>query len=233
MGGTIGASTLPAGGTAATTAYPSSVTTDAKGRVTAIVAVSAPPPSSFVTAVNNTGATIAANAAVSADGAGGVKLADSGAVNDFPVIGFTTAAILNTASGSIQSSGAMSGFSGLTVAARYFSDPNTHGGISTLPSFAANQKYQIVGSAINSTTLVLGIYGRTKMGVTGVTQTNFLAMSGSIMIETAVAVTPANNLGAVALQAATPGTQQASANINISGKLITGGMLRQSAMLAG
>lgn len=187
----------------------------------------------FFTGSNTTGSTIAANKAVASNGGATlIKLADSGTTNDFAVIGFTTASIANGASGQVQIEGVLAGFSGLTPFARYFSDPATPGGITSTPPTTTSAKYQVVGVAINSTTLALEIQPRIRLNVT-TTQARFVALNGGLLIDTPVVVTPGtNDLGAVALQAATPGTQQ-TGNANISGKLITGGDIASSGDISG
>jgi hypothetical protein len=170
-----------------------------------------PDPPEYFTASQSTGATIAANKAVAFAGTGAIRLADSGAVNDYPVVGFTTAAIADNASGQVQSLGVLGGFSGLTPGALYFSDPANPGGITaTLPN-GVNQKSQIVGRAFSSSILYIMI--EEPIAITGATS----ATSG---------ITVANDSGAIVKQASYPGTQQSGANANIDGYLnAQGGLL--------
>jgi hypothetical protein len=58
-----------------------------------------------------------------------------------------------------------------------------------------------------------------------------VALNGGLLIDTPVAISPSNDLGAVALQAATPGTQQ-TGNANISGKIIAGGDVQAANVIA-
>ncbi len=103
-----------------------------------------------VTATNGSGATIAANKAVNLYDNSGVltmRLADSSSVNR-KVSGFTTGSVANGATGTVQLSGVMSGFSGLVAANAdlpVFSDQSTQGAITTtVPSGTGNYQ-QLVG----------------------------------------------------------------------------------------
>lgn len=105
----------------------------------------------------STGSTIATNKAIAYSTANNIRLADSGVTNDYPVIGFTTAAITSGGSGYIQTDGILSGFTGLTSGGLYFSDPSTPGGITTTVPTTAGQKSQIVGRAISTTAMWIEI----------------------------------------------------------------------------
>lgn len=61
-----------------------------------------------------------------------------------------------------------------------------------------------------------------SVGVTSVTGTAPISSSGGATPAVSIAITPANDGGAIAKQSASPGTQQTSANINIDGKMVAG-----------
>lgn len=72
-------------------------------------------------------------------------------------IGFAVSTVLDTANVDVQSEGVLSGFSGLTVGARYYADPATPGAITaTLPNSSGNTIVQ-VGYAKSATELHIHI----------------------------------------------------------------------------
>jgi hypothetical protein len=80
----------------------------------------------------------------------GIRKAD--ASNDRPAHGFVTAAIANAATGTVFFEGTLTGFTGLTVGARYFLSDSVAGtAVLTSPTPAAGKISQEVGVAISAT----------------------------------------------------------------------------------
>lgn len=198
---------------------------------------------STFTASNTTGSTIAAFKAVASNGGASlIKLADSGTVNDFPVIGFTTTSIASSGTGPVQTGGILSGFTGLTAGSVYFSDPATPGGITATVPTTDTSKSQVVGRAISTTALLIEISEPitvsstsdfvARNSTTGRLGENFAFNAAVLPLYTSsgstlgIQVTPANPGGALALQAATPGSSQTSANGHIDGTFIADTLLK-------
>jgi hypothetical protein len=105
--------------------------------------------------------TIAARAAVATRSTGRITRASAAAVSGLShrMIGFTTAAIVDSALGQVQTSGLLDGFSGLTATKRYFLDTGL-GGImpeTSLGSLSGGQYVIPVGWAISTTKLLIQI----------------------------------------------------------------------------
>ena len=93
---------------------------------------------------------IAARDLVNITSTGQIRKAD--ASNDRPAHGFVTAAIANAATGTVFFEGVISGFSGLTVGARYFLSDTAAGTVSlTAPTIGAGKISQEVGVAVSAT----------------------------------------------------------------------------------
>jgi hypothetical protein len=91
----------------------------------------------------------------------------------------------------------------------------------------------VTGATVNNPTQIIFNNGGQVTGATGgsapvtsVTGTPPVASSGGATPAISVAITTTNDGGAVVKQAATPGTQQASANINVDGTIIAGTALK-------
>lgn len=107
------------------------------------------------TALNASGATIPIRSWVDLFNNAGVvemRLADWGA-NDRIATGIVTAAVNSAATGTVQTFGQLSGFTGLTPQAPYYGDVATPGAmLVTAPAGANNTTQQQLGEAVNATT---------------------------------------------------------------------------------
>lgn len=93
---------------------------------------------------------IAARDMVNIAANGQIRKAD--ASNDRPAHGFVTAAIASAATGTVFFEGVISGFSSLTVGARYFLSDTAAGGISATPAtVGAGKISQEIGVAVSAT----------------------------------------------------------------------------------
>lgn len=101
---------------------------------------------------------LAARDAVYISGADNVSKADvSAAGAPSRVMGFATAAALDTAPVNVQSEGVLAGFSGLTAGARYYADPATPGGITATTPVGSGNTIVQVGYAKSATELHIHI----------------------------------------------------------------------------
>src|SRR5438552_17494879 len=85
------------------------------------------------------------------DAADGVKKAKADAAGTALAFGVATATIASSAVGSYQSSGILSGLSGLTAGSAYFLSAATAGAITTTAPTAAGQYVVRLGVAISTT----------------------------------------------------------------------------------
>jgi len=105
--------------------------------------------------------TIAARAAVASRSTGRITRASAAAVSGLShrMIGFTTAAIVDSATGPVQTSGILDGFSSLTATKRYFLDTGLGAIIpeTSIGSLSGGQYVVPVGWAISATKLLIQI----------------------------------------------------------------------------
>lgn len=100
---------------------------------------------------------LSARAMVNVHDSTGPKIRNANAASAIPCDGFVDSAILSAASGNVEFArgNILSGFVGLTIAATYFLDPATPGGIVTpIPTFTAGQIHQVIGKALSTTELL-------------------------------------------------------------------------------
>lgn len=109
------------------------------------------------TRVNGNGSTITANKAVYINSSGEFDLAKADGGTTAPAYGFTTASVASGASGSLQTDGLLTGFSGLTAGSKYYVDASTAGAITATAPTTAGQYVCGVGRAVSSTELQIDI----------------------------------------------------------------------------
>jgi hypothetical protein len=111
-----------------------------------------------VSALNDTGVTIAANKAVNLydeSSSLGMRLASMVVSPPFRVMGFTVTSVSDDTNGDVQTYGPLDGFSTLTIGARYYANPASPGGITSSIPTTAGQWAQYVGWAMSTTKLFI------------------------------------------------------------------------------